>query len=98
MRVAVGREDLEDAVFDFEDGDVERAAAKVVDRDGAAILLVEPVGQRRRRGLVDDPQDLEPGQPAGVARGGPLRVVEIRRDGDDRARSEERRVGKECRL
>ncbi len=43
MRVAVGREHLEHAVFNLQDGDVECAAAEVVDRNGAAIALVEPV-------------------------------------------------------
>ena len=85
MRVAVGGEHLEDAVFDAEDRDVERAAAQVVHRDDAGVPLVEPVGERRGRRLVDDPQHVEAGDASGVARGGPLRVVEVRRHGDDRA-------------
>ena len=61
VRVAVGRLDLEDAVADLEDRDVEGAAAEVVDRDRLVLLLVEAVGQRGRRRLVDDPEHLEPG-------------------------------------
>ena len=83
VRVAVGREHLEHAVLDLEDRDVERAAAQVVDGDRAAVLLVEAVGQRRGGRLVDDAQHFEPGQAAGVARGGALRVVEVGRHGDD---------------
>jgi len=42
VRVAVGRDDLDDALADLEDGDVERASAEVVDRDDLAVLLVRP--------------------------------------------------------
>ena len=82
VRVAVGREHLEDAVFDTEDGNVERAAAEVVDRDDARVALVETIRQRRCRRLVDDAKDLEPGDPARVARRRALRVVEVGRNGD----------------
>jgi hypothetical protein len=40
--VAVGRLHFEHAVADLEHRDVERAAAKVIDRDGLAVLLVQP--------------------------------------------------------
>src|SRR3546814_8645462 len=39
--VAVGRLHLEHAVADLEDRDIERAAAKVVDRDRLVLVLVE---------------------------------------------------------
>ena len=76
--VAVGGLDLEYAVAEFEDGDVEGAAAKVVDRDlllGA--FLVEPIGERCGRRLVDDPLDIEAGDPPGILGRLPLRVVEV---------------------
>src|SRR5688572_20468084 len=85
MGVAVGGKDLEYTVLDLENRDVECPAAEVVDRDGAAVALVEAVGQRGGRRLVDDAQDLEPGQPSGVARRGALRVVEVGGNGDDGA-------------
>ena len=81
--VAVGGEDLEDAVADVEDRDVERAAAEVEDGDLLVLLLVEPVGQRGGGRLVDDPRDLEAGDLAGVLGGLALAVVEVGRDGDD---------------
>ena len=59
--VAVGRFHLEHALADFEDRDVEGAAAEVEDRDLLVLLLVQAVGQRRRGGLVDDAPDLEAG-------------------------------------
>ena len=84
VRVAVGRLDLEDALAQLQDRDVEGAAAQVVDGDLLVVLLVEAVGQGRRGRLVDDPLDLEAGDPAGVLGRLALRVVEVGRDGDDR--------------
>jgi hypothetical protein len=60
---------LEGALADLEDRDVERAAAEVVDGDDLVALLVEAVGERRRRRLVDDAQHFEAGDLAGVLRG-----------------------------
>src|SRR3546814_14391602 len=71
---------------DLQDGNVEGAAAKVVDGDGLAVLLFKPIGERGRRRLVDDAQNLKPRDLARVLGRLALRVVE---------RSEERRVGKE---
>ena len=49
-----------------------------------SMLLAEAVGERRRRGLVDDADDVEAGDLAGVLGGLPLVVVEVGGDGDDR--------------
>ena len=84
VRIAVGRLDLDDALADFEDRNVERAAAEVVDGDRLVLLLVEPVGERGRRRLVDDAHDLEAGNLPGVLRRLALRVVEVGGNGDDR--------------
>ena len=84
VRVAVGRLHLEDALADFEDRDVEGPATEVVDGDRLVLLLVHPVGERRRGRLVDDAEDLESCDLAGVLGGLALAVVEIRRHGDDR--------------
>src|SRR4030095_394425 len=59
VRVARGRFDLKDAVADFQNGNVEGAAAKVEDQDRFVRLLLQAVGQRGGRRLVDDAQYVE---------------------------------------
>jgi hypothetical protein len=55
---------------------------RVEDHDLAVDLLAEPVGQRGRGGLVDDADDVETGDAAGVLGGLALAVVEIGRHRD----------------
>jgi hypothetical protein len=62
--VAVGGLDLEDAVAQLQDRDVERAAAQVVDGDPLVLLFIQAVGQRGGRRLVDDPLDFQAGDAA----------------------------------
>ena len=66
MRVAVGRQDLEDPVLHAQDRDVERAAAEVVDGDHALAEPLQAVGERGGGRLVDDADDVEAGDAAGV--------------------------------
>ncbi len=82
MGVAIGGLDLEDALANLQHGNVEGAAPEVEDEDLLVGLLVQAVGQRGRGGLVDDPDNVEAGDLAGVLGGLALRVVEVRRDGD----------------
>ncbi len=82
--VAVGAEDLERPAAQPQDRHVEGPPAQVVHGDGRFLAAVEPVGQRRGGRLVDDPHDLEPGDPAGVARRLALGVVEVGGHSDDR--------------
>ena len=82
-RVAIRGLHFEHAVADLKDRNIERAAAKVVDRDGAGLLLVEAVSERGRGRLVDDAQHFKAGDLAGILGGLTLRVVEIGRNGDD---------------
>jgi hypothetical protein len=78
--VAGGRLDLDDAVADLEQRDVEGAAAEVEDQDGLLLLaLVEAVGQRGGGRLVDDAQDVQAGDLAGLLGGLALGVGEVRR-------------------
>ena len=81
--VAVGRLHLEHAVADFQHGHVERAAAEVIDRDQAGRLLVHAVSQSSGGGLVDNPENFQAGDAAGVLGGLALAVVEVGGDGDD---------------
>ena len=83
--IAGGGEHLEDVPVQVEERCVEGATAEVVDGDPLLAPLAEPVRQRRRRRLVEDAKDLEPGDPAGHFRRRPLELVEVRRHGDDGA-------------
>ncbi len=85
--VAVGGQHFDDAVADLQDGDVERAAAEVVNHNLLVGFLVEAVGQRSGRRLVDDTQHFQTRDLAGVLGRLTLRVGEVRRDGDDRLRN-----------
>src|SRR5208337_1579073 len=54
VRVAVGGLYFDNAFANFKHRDVKSPAAKVVDRDRLVLALVEAVGERRCRWLVDD--------------------------------------------
>jgi hypothetical protein len=70
-----------DALAELEHGDVERPAAEVEDEDRVlGAFLVEAVREGRGGRLVDDAQDVEAGDLAGVLRRLALCVVEVRRD------------------
>ena len=83
MVVAVRGLHLEDALAELENRDVEGSAAGVPDENRLVVLLVEAVGERCRGRLVDDADDVEAGDLAGVLRRLALSVVEVRGDGDD---------------
>src|ERR1019366_2642522 len=87
MRIAVGGDDLEDPVMQFEDRDVERAAAQVVNRDDAVLFLVEAISERRGGRFVDQAKDIEAGDAAGIFCCLTLRIVEVGRNGNDRLRN-----------
>jgi len=64
---------------------IEGAAAEVVNRDVLdSFFLIEAVGQRCRRGLVDDAQNLKPRDLPGVLGCLALGVVEVSWNSDDR--------------
>ncbi len=83
VRIARGGEHLRNAVAHLDDGDVERAAAKVVHHNLLIVLFIRAVGQRRGRRLVDDALYVQPRDGARVLCGLALAVVEIRRHGDN---------------
>ena len=84
VRVAIGSFHFNDALAHFQHGNIERSAAEVVDGDHLVLCLVEAIGQRGRRGLVDDALHFQPGDLPGILGRLPLRVVKIRGHGDDR--------------
>jgi hypothetical protein len=87
--VAGGREDLEDAVVDGQERDIEGTTAEVVDNDALlAALLVEAVRDSGGCRLVDDTEDVETGDDTGVLGRLTLSVVEICTD--DRSGQESR--------
>jgi hypothetical protein len=74
-----GREAVVGVLADLEEGDVEGAATEVEDEDELVLLaLVQAVGQRGRGRLVDDAQDVEARDLAGLLGGLALGVVEVR--------------------
>jgi len=85
VRVTGSCEYLEYTVLDGKERDIEGSSSEVEDEDVALAsgLLVETVGDGGGGRLVDDSEDIEAGNGAGVLGGLSLRVVEVGRDGDD---------------
>ena len=81
--VTVGGLHFEHAIPDFKDGHVERAAAEIVNGDCACLALIEAVSECRRRRLIDDAQNFEAGNLAGILGCLTLGVIEIGRNRDD---------------
>ena len=82
--VAVGGLDLEHAVTDFQERDIESAAAEIEHGDEPAFLFLKPIGERRGGGFINDAQNLQSRNFARVLGGLALRIVEIGRHGDNR--------------
>ena len=74
---------LEDALTELQDGDVIGSTTQVENGDLLVFLLLQPVGEGGRRWLVDDSQDLEPGDLPGVLGRLSLGVVEVGRNRND---------------
>merc|ERR1719412_3073963 len=78
--------DLEDALLDGQDGDIEGATTKIKDENIAlsrTFLLVQPVGNSGGCGLVDDTENVKTGDDSSILGGLPLGVVEVCGHGDD---------------
>src|ERR1700690_1901097 len=87
MSIAVGGDNFENPVVQLEDGYMDGPAPKVVHRDQAILLLVEPVGESGRGGFVPQAQNIESRDAARVFCGLPLRIVEISGHSNDRLRN-----------
>jgi hypothetical protein len=81
--ITVGGQNLGNAVAHLDDGDIEGAAAQVVDHDLLVFFLIDAVCQRSGSRLVDDTLDVQTGNGACVLGGLTLAVVEVSRNGDD---------------
>ena len=66
-----------------QNGHVKRATPKVIHRNQALFFCIQAIGQSGCRRFVEEANDLKTGQLAGVFGRLPLRVVEIRRNGND---------------
>src|SRR5262249_55801779 len=80
--VAVGGDDFENAVVQLEYGNVEGAAAEIVDGNDAVLLFVQAVRQGGGRGFVHQAEDFQSSNASGVFSGLALGVVEVCRYGD----------------
>ena len=83
MRIAVRGLYFKRALRELEDRDIKRTAAEVEYEDRLILVLVEAIGKSCSRRLVDDAQDIEACNLAGVLRRLALAVVEVSRDRDD---------------
>src|SRR5579872_822866 len=82
--IAIGRFDLEHAVADFENRNIESTAAQVEDRDLFVLLLVESISERCGSRLIDDAQNIEARDASRILGSLALIVTEISRHRDDR--------------
>ena len=96
--IARGGQNFQYALADVEDGNVERAAAKVINHDLLLGFLVYAVCQRRCSRLVDDTQHFEARDLTRVLGRLTLGVGEIGRDRNDRLRYRLAEVGFRVRL
>ena len=85
--VSVRRKNLDHAVADLDDGDIERAAAEVIDHDLLLFFIVKAVGKRSSGRLIDDTLDIQSGNLTGILGCLSLRIVEVGRAGDYRFRN-----------
>ena len=83
MGVAVGSLYFKDAIAEFEDGNIESAAAEVEDEDLAVAAFIKAVSEGSCRRFVDDTENVEAGDFASIFGSLALAVVEVCRNGDD---------------
>ena len=84
MGISICRLYFEYSITNLKNGYIERSTTEIVYGDFLIFLLLQPVGQRGRCGLVDDAQNLQAGNLASILGGLALGVVEIGRHSDYR--------------
>lgn len=83
MSITVGGLDLKDTSLDLKDGDIECTATKIVDSNNVVGGLIKTVSEGSSGGLVDNTENVETGDLAGIFSGLTLGVVEVGGNGDD---------------
>ena len=83
MGIAVGGQNLGNAVAHLDDGHIEGAAAQIVDHDLLVFFLIDAICQRSGSRLVDDTLDVQACNGACVLGSLTLAVVEVCRNGND---------------
>ena len=78
--ITARRANLEDAVTHIQDGNIEGAAAQIINSNNFIFLFIKPIRQRGSCRLIDDTQHFQPGDLAGIFGRVALRIVEIRRE------------------
>ena len=69
MSIAIRRQYLKNAIFEFKQRNIKGPTTKIVDRDHPLGFLLQPIGQGRRRRFVDDSQHFKPSDEPGIFRG-----------------------------
>mmetsp|Transcript_1850 Transcript_1850/g.2973 ORF Transcript_1850/g.2973 Transcript_1850/m.2973 type:complete len:180 (+) Transcript_1850:1093-1632(+) len=79
VSVSASCHNLEDAIVDCQEGNIEGSASKVKHQDVllALALVVKAVGDCRGSGLIDDPQHIETSNGAGILGSLALGVIEV---------------------
>ena len=85
VSVSSSRLNLEDTLFNGQEGDIECTTTQIEDKDVALAfsLLVKTVGDGGSSGLVDNTEDVKASNETSVLGSLTLRVVEVGRDCDD---------------
>ena len=83
MGITSGGQNLQNALTDIQDGNIERTAAEVVYHDLLLGFLIYTVSQCCRSRLVDDTQNFQTCDLAGILGSLTLRVREVSRNGDN---------------
>ena len=81
--ITVGCQNLDDAVADLDDGDIERAAAEIVDHDLLLFFVIQAIRQSCCRRLVDDTLDIKACDLACILGCLTLCIIEVCRNRDD---------------
>src|SRR5712692_678617 len=93
MGVAVCTLYLEDAVAELQYRNVERTATEIIDRDALILFLIQTIGQRSCRRLIDNTHDLQASNFSGISGCLALRVIKVGWDRDHGLRHPFAQVG-----